>query len=101
MAFDSVFVVMSMASNTVVRVKSRDATGLVEADTSFYTLSSSGTGDTPNISTTIITSMCSMDYYGIFLGLNSGTYIVALKPYVLNEMSSQNVIPTYDINNFI
>jgi len=34
--------------------------------------------------------MCSLDYYGIFLGVDAGAYIAAVKPDVQSTVDSSN-----------
>ena len=95
-AFDSLFVVLSQDSNVVYRIAipqsvSQSTSAITSADvfvSEFYTLTTSefsGLSGSESIST-----MCSMDYYGVFLGLDSGTIIATLKPTVTTQRDVDN-----------
>ena len=60
------------------------------------------TTEFPNMSGGIeITSMCSLDYYGIFLGADSGYYIASLVP-VINTQETLNVFsPVTDADGLV
>lgn len=77
MAFDSVFMVLSHQKRKISRIAWSAANGM-ELTRNYYSIDSA---DWTNIvNTAEITSMCSLDYYGIFLGLDSGVYMGALVP---------------------
>ncbi len=107
LVFDSVFVVLESAPQVVIRVAAQPTTPL-DASTlnfitnqNFYTFS---TTQYPNIGATVeFTQMCSLDYYGIFLGTDSGFYIAAIAPTVTSEkdVADNQFKPVYDADGMV
>lgn len=91
MAFDSVFMVLSHQKRKVSRISWSASSGMF-LTRNYYSIDSA---DWTNIgSSAEITSMCSLDYYGIFLGLDSGVYMGALVPDVSQTTdASGNFVP--------
>jgi hypothetical protein len=79
MVFDSVFLVLSNNKNIIVRVAAVDPAAGVYVTNPFYTVTAS---EFPNLASasTNIASMCSMDYYGLFVDTGSSFYLAAIKP---------------------
>lgn len=81
--FDSIFVIFSQTSERIYRVGGTTYNNL--AASKFYTLSAGGNGittsykDSKTVSNAAITTICSMDFYGLFLGIEGATKVVRLE----------------------
>ena len=85
--FDSIFVIFVSSSGNedqiVYRIGGETYNALVS--TSFYVLSTGGNGITTNnlatktASNAAITTICSMDFYGLFLGVSGATKVIRLE----------------------
>ena len=90
MVFDSLFFVIEAEKKRVYRLAGPDAGNLVISV--FYIVGQTGgtpavnlispTSVSSSISGKYIRSMCSMDYYGLFLGLHSGNKMIRLEPQI-------------------
>lgn len=96
---------LDSAPTTVIRVAGSVAVGppntlTIVANQAFYTLTNT---EYPNINLGVkFTQMCSLDYYGIFLGTDSGQYIAALAPTIDSFVDTDNTYqPVLDADGMV
>lgn len=96
--FDSIFVIFANNPQIIRRVAGTTYSNLAASD--FYTLSSGGHSITTNnlggatVANNDITTMCSMDFYGLFLGVKGSSKVIRLELDIANDDADPATVTT-------